>query len=325
MVMWLWELREHLDERGQSGESPYCSRKRGGNHPWRSWSGDVGEFEHGEDCNVPPGWRQFPNDLNEVEEQMADGCYFGIEELEAEVPMRDRSKVPSLGYHYVRNDNGDFVRVPDNPDFHVGAGEARVQTYVWFEMIVATVFETLVAMDYWKAREGVRQEPADPVQYERNLRLFQEIGRLDDVNIRRMTLSRATPDQVKLARDAVRNASDTACASGAARADGGPKRKRARKRSSVSSSTAAGTAAATLPKVVQSSSVVVSIRDNGVGDMCIKSSLPLSCCASLIRYSPVLNPWCRMLCLLRIIGLTSLYSGCKTSVTNLTRPRMKGV
>jgi hypothetical protein len=152
MVMLFWKLREHLDERGQRGELPYCSRKRGENHHWPSWSRNVEDLERYEDSNVPPGWRQFPNDLNEVEEQMAVGCYFGIEELEVEVPVCDRSKVPSLGYHVERHDNGDFVRIRDSPDFYIGAGEASVQACEWFDFIVATIFATLFAMDYGSQR-----------------------------------------------------------------------------------------------------------------------------------------------------------------------------
>jgi hypothetical protein len=175
------------------------------------------------------------------------------------------------------------------------------------------------------AKEGVRQEPANPVQCERNLSLCHEVGRIDELNIWRRTLGRATSDQVKIARDAVWNASVASCASGADRADGGPTPMRARKRQSASSSTVAGMAAATLPRVVQSSSVVVSVRDNGEGDRCV--AILLTILVLLITYSlfPLLNPWRRMLCLLRIIGLASLRSGCKTSVTNIIRPQMMGV
>jgi hypothetical protein len=77
---------------------------------------------------------------------MAIGCYFGMKDLEAHVS--DRSKVPSFGFQYVRDDSGEFVRVADDPN--IGHGEARVQACEWFEMIVATVFENPFAIEYKK-------------------------------------------------------------------------------------------------------------------------------------------------------------------------------
>jgi hypothetical protein len=143
------------------------------------------------------------------------------------VHASDHSTVSNFGFKYVRSGSGECVRVADDPDLYIGHGKAKVQACEWFEKIVATVFENLFTIEYKKVQERVRREPVNRAQYERNLRLFHEVGRRDEENERRKTFSRATPGQVETARDATRMASGAACASAARRTKGGPKPKRA--------------------------------------------------------------------------------------------------
>jgi hypothetical protein len=196
-----------------------------------------------------------------VEQQIAFGCYFGLKDLDKYAG--DRATVPSISFQYVKNDNGGEDMIPDDSAFFVDNSPA----YEGFEMIVASIFEILFILDSQKAGNTVPQEPADVAKHDANLLLFHEAGENYEANVRRRALSRASPDQIQAAREAT-NASGAASASGAKRTESGPKPKRARERSTASSFTVAGVAAATLPRVPQSSSVVMNIRDNGVGDVC---------------------------------------------------------